>query len=489
MNHRILGRVLGHLLMLLAAAMVVCDLAGFAYELHREEVRDFGLLWAALLTGLTGFLLWLAGRGGERVILRKEAIAIVGLGWILATIFGALPYVLCQPALSFSGALFESASGFTTTGASVMQDIEAFPPHVLLWRGATQWLGGGGILVLFVALLSGLGVGDRTLLQHESSLQIREGFYARIRELAAQLWWIYLALSLVCALGLAACGANWFEALVYTFATISTGGFAPYNASAAHFTNPLAHYWLILFMGLGGTSFLWLAGLARGRWRQLAGEEEFRLYLAILGGAALILFLILGFDTAGGWTESHFRQALFQAVSITTTTGFATVDYEGWPPGAQVVIFLLMFVGGCVGSTGGSIKVRRYLLLGRALHRQVLLSFRPQLVRSVRINGRNVPELEVTRAAAFVVLFFVVLGAGILGLALLEPELGGVTVVSAVVTALTNVGPGFGEVGPASNFAGMGAASRIWLAGLMILGRLEMFAILALLAPSLWRRY
>lgn len=494
MNYRIIAQILGRLVLLLGTAMVVCDFYTWTLYADRDQVSEFALLLSAGICLVVGLILVLGGRGAGSEILRKEAITVVGLGWLLAALLGALPYLWCEPSLSPARAFFESASGFTTTGSSTMADIEAFPREILLWRATTQWLGGGGILVLFVALLSGLGASSRSLFRHESTVQVSRGFYSRIRQMATRLWQIYLGLTVVCAAGLFFLGADLYEAITYTFATLSTGGFAPYNASVAHFSSPWIHLWITVFMLVGGTNFLLLAWLLRGRFLQPARDEEFRLYLTVVFLATLLVWFSVergggGYapTTEGLWLPAV--DAFFQTVSILTTTGFATADYQTWPPAAQAIILLLFFAGGCVGSTAGSIKIQRYLIVGKSLGRQIIHSFRPQQLRQTRINEHILSEDERLSAGFYITFAFLLMLVSIPVLAYLEPELDLATIASSVVTAFTNVGPGFGEVGPSGNFSFYGSAAHCFLALLMILGRLEMFAILALFVPSLWRKY
>lgn len=497
MNYRIIAHILGRLILLLGAAMFVCDLYSWVLYADRDRISEFSLLLSAgvclgLAAALMGF-----GRGAIRQgkeILRKEAIAIVGLGWIFSAFLGALPFVWSEPSLTLAQAVFESASGFTTTGSSTMANVEPFSREILLWRATTQWLGGGGILVLFVALLSGLGVSSRSLFQHESTVQVSQGFYSRIREMAARLWQIYLFFTVVCILGLCLLGAPLYEAITYTFATLSTGGFAPHNASVAYFDSPWIHLWITLFMLIGGTNFLLLAWLLRGRFLQPWRDEEFRLYVTVVVVASLLVWLSLergggGYaaTTEGLWIPAV--DALFQTVSIMTTTGFATADYLLWPPAAQAIILLLFFIGGCVGSTAGSIKIQRYLILGKSLVRHIVHSFRPQLLWQTRINGRNLTESDRQSAITYITFSFLLMLAGIPLLAFFEPDMDLATVASSVLTTFTNVGPGFGRVGPMGNFSDFGTPSLYFLSLLMILGRLELFAILALFVPSLWRKY
>jgi trk system potassium uptake protein TrkH len=429
------------------------------------------------------------GRGSGREILRKEAIAVVGSGWVICGLFGALPYLFCTPRLELVPALFESMSGFTTTGATVMADITLFPKAILLWRSLTQWLGGVGILVLFVALLSSVGAGSKALFQHESSAKTGGGVQARIQDVAAKLWQIYLGLSLLCMMGLMALGMDAFEAVCHAMTAISTGGFSTRNASVAAFESVGIELWLTVFMTLGGINFLLYAWLLQGRWDRWRREEETRVYLAIivLATGALTLDLVLSGGIEHPWRA--LRESVFQVVSVLTTTGFTTADYDQWPPLAQVLLLLLMVIGGCTGSTAGGVKVSRWVLFLKILRYQVKLSFRPNLVFTLRLNGATVDEEVHLHTIIFIALAGVTVAVGTAVVSLLEPSLDIDSSLSAVLTTLCNVGPGLGAVGPSRNFAHLGEVTMIVLSGLMLLGRLEFFAILVLFTGSLWRKY
>ena len=488
MDYRQLSRVLGYLLLLMAVSMVGC----LVYSLVDNEANhcaDRALGMSALITAAAGGLLALAGRAGGREILRREAIAIVGLGWTVSTLFGALPYVLCTPSLSVAGAIFESASGFTTTGASVIKDVTAWPRGLLLWRATTQWLGGMGILVLIVAVLSMVGAGSKSLFRRESSAKFSEGFSARVRETALRLWQIYVALSVVCTIGLIVLGMSVFDAVCHTFAAISTGGFSTRNESIMYYQSPAIEWWLIVFMALGAINFMLYAWLLAGRWNRWQQDEETRAFLWILLVAStLIAADILYFGKASGLAEG-FRAAAFQAVSIMTTTGFASADFDQWPNFSRGLLVALMFIGGCAGSTAGGVKVGRVVVFFKTLRRQMVHTFRPNQIIPVRINGVNVSDSYLLDVMFFLALTGVIVAFGTLAVAVLEPGFTLISSFTAVTATLFNIGPGLGAVGPMMNYAGMCDASHLLLSALMIMGRLEIFAVLVLFVPLLWRRF
>ncbi|MBJ7259143.1 MAG: TrkH family potassium uptake protein [Chthoniobacterales bacterium] len=488
MDYRQLSRVLGYLLLLMAIAMAGC----LVYSLFDNEANhcaDRALGVSALFTAAVGWLLALLGRGGGHEILRREAIAIVGLGWMISTLFGALPYVLCTPSLSVAGAIFESASGFTTTGASVMKDVTAWPRGVLLWRATTQWLGGMGILVLIVAVLSMVGAGSKSLFRRESSAKFSEGFSTRVRETALRLWQIYVALTAVCTIGLVVLGMPVFDSVCHTFAAISTGGFSTRNESIMYYHSPAIEWWLIAFMILGAINFMLYAWLLVGRWNRWRQDEETRAFLWILIGVSLLIAAdIIYFGQADGWADG-FRAAAFQAVSVMTTTGFASADFDQWPNFSRGLLVALMFIGGCAGSTAGGVKVGRVVVFFKTLRRQMVHSFRPNQIIPVRINNVNVSDSYLLDVMFFLALTGVIVALATLAMAVLEPQFSLLSSFTAVAATLFNIGPGLDAVGPMMNYAGLGAAAHLLLSGLMIMGRLEIFAVLVLFVPLLWRRF
>ena len=490
MNYRLLSKLLGLLLVLLSGTMLLCLVYAWWDRQRRpgmDAVESFFI--SVLLTAGSGFVLWLVGRNSGKELLRKEAIALVGLGWVICALFGALPYMLCQPNLNPVQAFFESMSGFTTTGSTVIADLNHFPKGILLWRSLTQWLGGLGILVLFVALLSSLGVGSKALFHHESSAKTGGGLQARIQDVAATLWKIYLGLSVVCCAGLVVFGMSFYEALCHTMTAISTGGFSPENASIAAYRNLAIELWLTLFMVLGGISFMLYAWILRRKFDRWKSEEEAKVYLSLLMMATVVIavdLVAVGRDHDWGLAV---RESLFQVVSIMTTTGYATADYDQWPALSKVLLILLMAIGGCAGSTAGGIKVSRWIIFFKVVKQEVILAFRPNQVFTLKVNGSRVDDPLRVQAIFFVALACVTAALGTAIVSLMEPALDIDTCLSAVFATLFNIGPGLSAVGPTQNFGGFGMPAQGFLCLLMLLGRLEFFAVLVLFAPSLWRKY
>jgi trk system potassium uptake protein TrkH len=413
----------------------------------------------------------------------------VGLGWILAAVAGALPFVFCEPGMGFIDAFFESMSGFTTTGSTVMPDVEAWPRAVLLWRSVTQWLGGIGIVVLFVAVLSFLGVGSRSLMQHESSLNISDTTATRIHDVAITLLKIYLGLSLTCGLGLWALGMTPFDAVCHAMTTISTGGFSTHNASVAFFDSLAIEGWLTVFMLAGSVSFMLYVFVANRNWNRIRAEEEARYYLLFLLVACVATGLNVWLSGDGTGFFNGLRRAFFTIVSISTTTGFGTEDYDQWPTFSKLFLLGLMAVGGCAGSTAGGMKMNRIILFSKISVQELIRSFRPNQVFRLKLNGSTPDDGVRLRTTHFLGLALGTCGLAGLAVALLEPSLDLTSAFGAVLATLFNIGPGMEMLGPTDNFSALSPATLILLSLLMMLGRLEFVVVMVLFLPSLWRKY
>nr|WP_234043825.1 TrkH family potassium uptake protein [Cerasicoccus arenae] len=422
---------------------------------------------------------------------RKEALATIGLGWILASLLGAIPYYLILPDSTFADGVFESASGFTTTGASVYGDLSIFPRGLLFWRCLSQWIGGLGVVVFFVAILSFLGAGAKILYSHESSGTSTDIESGRIQQGVLQILYLYLALSAACALILRALGMSWYDAVCHMFATLSTGGFGVYNSSLGAFPSPAIQWTVIVFMALGGTSFFVLLRVMQGRFRALFTNTEVIAYYSIIGISTLMLTLMLMTELGHGATdwEASLRAAAFQTVSIMTTTGFSTVDYQQWLPVGHMLLLFLMVIGGCSGSTGGGAKVVRIVVAFKVCRLQIEKAYRTRVVRPLHINGKVLDKDDQDSIVTWLLLLFLVLTGGIMIVALLEHSLGFTAQVTSVFACLFNIGPGLAEVGPTQNYGFLREPTKLVLSLLMILGRLELYAVLVLFSPALWKRF
>ncbi len=481
MNFRPVCRFLGRILILLSFALAIPAVCCWAYA-EASDARDF--LIASSLTLAAGLVLSLIGGRSSEGLYRREGIAIVVGGWVLASLFGALPYLLTGTIASPVDALFEAASGFTTTGASVLTDIESNGRGILFWRSFTQWLGGMGIIVLFVALLPEIVPGARFLFKMEVPGPTAETLHPRVRDTAIVLWRIYLLFTLVQTALLLVVGMDLYDALTHTFSTLSTGGFSPRNASMAAFgVGP--QLVVIVFMLISGVNFSLFYLVWLGRRRVLLRDAEFRFYLVLVAAASVVITV----DLVRVAEIPFFRSALdalFQVASLLTTTGYATADFDGWPPLSTGILVALMFVGGCAGSTSGSMKIARMLMGLKFALREVRLVFAPSRVRGIQIGGSLVPDAVVSSVAGFFILFLSTWGVGTLLLTLGGHDL--VTAATACIATLGNVGPGLAQAGPTQNFAHFAAWQKLLMVGLMWLGRLEVYAIAAVATFAFWRR-
>lgn len=472
---------LGRLILIVGLAMLTC----LPWSLIDHEAITWELFEAAGLTVIIGLLLTRFFKTRDTINI-KEVYLIVTLGWVVASVFGALPYMITGYLSSPADALFETVSGFTTTGSSVVTDVESWPRSLLFWRSLTQWLGGMGIIVLLVAVISNLGVRANQMFKAESPGPISDKISPRIRESARKLWLTYVLLSLACAVLLCIFGMDAFDSLCHTFATLATGGFSTKNTSIAYYTSPGIQWTLTIFMFLSGASFTlhFLAFKLRKpllHWK----DPEFRFYTIVTVVASILVVLSQSAaGTAMGW-EEKIRAAFFQVVSIMTTTGFATVDYNYWPTLASGVLFLMMFVGGCSGSTAGSIKPGRYLIIGKRTVIELKKMLHPRAMLTLRYQGRVIDDDLSANVLQFFFLYFIFLAIGTITMTALGLDI--LSGLTAAATCLGNIGPGFNLVGPMENFAFIPDLGKYVLSLLMLIGRLEIFPILVLLLPAFWK--
>jgi len=444
--------------------------------LYYGEAKWHIYLYALLLTITLGIGLILEFKfKTEKEIERADGFTIVAFTWLLIPLFGALPYVLLG--LGFLDAFFEAMSGFTTTGATILKVVEELPKSALLWRSLTQWLGGMGVILLFISILPRLGVGGSQLFDREFPGPLPERLRPRFRTTARLLWTIYVGFTgAEIALLYFLANLPLFDSICISFATIPTGGFTPTTASIGAYANPLAEYIIMFFMFLAGMSFILHYQVLRGNWKALKGEE-FRLYLIILAAAIFLLIVSQGFNS--------YREGMFQAISIMTTTGFVTADFGSWHSGARIVLLALMFIGACSGSTGGAIKVVRVLTLIKHTGVMMRKAIFPKAVIPVKLNQKSIPEGIIRDIISF--LFFYILVAIVASIVLCFLGLNLETAISAVAATLGNVGPGLGGVGPGSNYAGLPGAAKFILIICMWLGRLELFTVLMIFSPRFWK--
>jgi len=466
---RLTLNIIGSFLKYFALAYIV-PLATALY--YGEDWRIF--LYSLLITITIGLLLEFGFRT-TKVIERSDGFTIVAFTWLLIPLLGTLPYLFLG--LGFLDSFFEAMSGFTTTGATILKVVEELPKSALLWRSLTQWLGGMGVILFFIAILPRLGVGGSQLFDREFPGPLPERLRPRFSTTARLLWTIYVGFTAAqIALLHFLARLELFDSICITFATMPTGGFTPTTASIAAYSNPLAEYIIMAFMFLAGMNFITHYQVLRGGWKALK-NEEFRLYLIILVVATLLLI--------GSQGLHSYREGMFQAISIMTTTGFATADFGSWHAGARIVLLALMFIGACGGSTGGAIKVVRFLTLIKHTRVMMRRAISPKAVIPVKLNGKPLQEGIIRDIISFLFLYILVAVAASIVLVFLGLNLE--TSISAVAATLGNVGPGLGGVGPISNYAGLAGSVKVILTICMWLGRLELFTAIMIFSPRFWK--
>lgn len=481
MNLRIIARLLGILMCVLALAMAT----SIGWSLYYEEPGTVvAFLLASGLTLVFGGALYVYGRRDVGTIGRREALVVVTVSWFLIGVFGALPYMFDGSFSHFADAFFETISGFTTTGSTVLTEIESLSYGVHYWRSLTHWLGGMGIVVLFIAIFPQLGVGAKHLFKSEVPGPITEGLKPKIKETASTLWKIYLGLTVIEAILLYWAGMSVFDAVCHAFATLATGGFSTKNGSVADFDSVPIDLIITFFMFLAGINFGLYYVAMKGRVGAIFKDTEFRVYAGIVVVATVVIAInILSI-------HPNFFQALrysvFQVVGIVTTTGFGTDNFDVWPPFSKLLLVFLMFMGGMAGSTAGGMKVSRLMVVVKAASIEVYKIFRPQAVKKVKLGRSVMPDAVTQSIFGFFVLFLAVFVVGTLFMGLLGLDV--VTAATAVIATLGNIGPGLARVGSIENFAFIPAVGKVFLSFCMILGRLELYTVLVLFLPDFWKK-
>ncbi|MGM0565700.1 MAG: TrkH family potassium uptake protein [Bacteroidota bacterium] len=490
-NYPIIGKIIGILLILEGVFMFLSlpfsihfqepDLN--AIKLFVPEMDFWPLLLSGAITVFLGLSLFLIFRKAPKTMSKREGYIIVSFSWVIISVFGALPLFFSGVA-NYADAFFETVSGFTTTGATILTDIEGVSKGLLFWRALTHWIGGMGIIVLSLAILPVLGIGGMSLFVAEVPGPTPDKLHPRITATAKRLWGIYVLLTFVETLLLMLGGMDLFDGLSHAFATMATGGFSTRDASIAAFS-PYIQYVILVFMLLAGTNFTLHYLALHGKLKEVFQNEEYRYYLGLLALASLIISLVLIFN-AGMPVEKAIRDALFQVVAIVTTTGFITSDYLLWPGFLWMLIFLLMFTGGSAGSTGGGIKIMRQLLILKNSFLELKRIIHPNAVIPVRFNGRAVPGNVMYNIMAFFVIYLIIFATSTLIMSSMGLDYE--TAIGSAAATLGNIGPGIGGVGPVENYAGIPLGGKWFLSFLMILGRLELFTVLIILSPAFWRR-
>lgn len=453
-----------------------------AFSLYERDGLHFIFALQILAMLIGGLLLrYFIKRPTELTI--REGFLTVTLSWIVLSLLGSIPFMISGFIPNFTDAFFETASGFTTTGASILTNIEALPQSLLLWRDLTQWLGGMGVIALAVAIFPYLGVGGFQLFRAEVPGPIKDKISPRISETARLLWIVYLVFTVAETLLLMLGGLSLFEALCTAFGTMATGGFHPRNTSIAAYPSPYVQYIVTVFMFLAGVNFALHYWAIKGKPKHYLKNPEFRFFLGIILGAlmTIMIFRLLHGKTL---SEELFRSSLFQTVSIVTTTGFVTENYETWPFFTQLILIFLMLIGGCTSSTGGAMKNVRVMIFFKYMGSEVKKIFQPHGVFPIKMGERPIPENIISNVMGFVVLYILIFAVSILAMTSFGIDLE--TSVGSVAATLGNVGPGIGTVGPADNYAHIPAVGKWLLSFLMVVGRLEIYTVLVIFTRHFW---
>ncbi len=481
LNLKIIFNIIGFLLILNGIFMML----GIPFSLYYGDNDITVLLICGLGTALVGGVTSLLTKDHEKELRKREGYIVVSSGWIIMSLFGAIPFVIHGSIPSYTDAFFETMSGFTTTGASILNNIEELPHGILFWRSMTQWLGGMGIIVLSIAILPILGIGGMQLFVAEVPGPTKDKIHPRVKETAKRLWGIYLLFTAAETFLLLLGGMNLFDSINHAFTTMATGGFSTKQASIAAYDSPFIHYVMIVFMFLAGTNFTLHYHLLHRNFKNVLENDEFRFYLKVIGVVAVIVVAGLIISSYAGF-EKSLRDALFQVVSIVTTTGYVTADYELWGPFFQVLFFLLLFTGGSAGSTGGGIKmVRHYVLIKNSVVELKRL-IHPRAVIPVRFNKSAVSNDIISNVLAFFLFYIFIWVVGTLVMSLIGLDF--LSAMGAAATSLGNVGPGIASVGPTTNFANVPDLGKWFLSFLMLMGRLELFTVLLIFSPAFWQK-
>ncbi|MEK9566862.1 MAG: potassium transporter TrkG [Flavobacteriaceae bacterium] len=492
LNYKIVIFLMGVLLLFNGGLMLLSALISYCYQ----DGIVFEITLAAFLVLSIGALFMLFGRQHEKQIQKREGYLIVSLGWILMALSGTIPYLLTATFTDFSSSFFETMSGYTTTGASVIDDLEVLPEGILFWRSTTHWIGGMGIIVLAIAILPFLGIGGIQLFSAEAPGPAGDKLHPRITDTAKRLWLIYVVYTCLETLLLWLAGMSFFDAINHAMSTVSTGGFSTKNSSIAFWNDqPLIQYIITFFMLLAGVNFVLSYFIFTRKFQKIIADEEFKVYLSfIFVFTVLTTAVILNKESAVyfgdtfSWTqlESSFRAAIFQVIAVITTTGFVSSDFTQWTPFLTVVFFGLMFMGGSSGSTSGGVKVVRHMLMIKSGFLEFKRALHPNAIIQARYNNKTVSDAIAYNILGFFILYMLSFIIGALGFGSL-----GINFESAVglsASTLGNVGPALGDFGPSSTYAALPQLGKWWASFLMLLGRLELFTVLILLTPFFWRK-
>jgi len=493
LNYKIIYHFFGLLLMFNGGFMLIAALISRIYK----DGVTLELFLSGAVTVLVGTFIMMNTRNHRKEMNKREGYIVVAFGWIVMSLSGTLPYLITDAIPSFTDAFFETMSGYTTTGASILNDIEVIPKGVLFWRSLTHWIGGMGIIVLAIAILPLLGIGGMQLFAAEAPGPGGDKLHPRITDTAKRLWLIYFGYTAAETILLQIAGMSFFDAINHALSTLSTGGFSTKNASVAHWNdNPAIQYIIIVFMFLAGTNFVLSYFAFKGKVQKIIKDDEFKLYFKFILIFSIIAAVIVYFNAdvsqssiahpmVLGELESAVRHGLFQVLAIVTTTGFVTADYTLWTPFLTVFFFGLMFLGGSAGSTSGGVKVVRHLILIKNGFLEFKRALHPNAILPVRYNQKSVSGDIVFNILGFFITYmlFFIIGALVFSMFQIDFE----SAIGLSASSLGNVGPALGDFGPVNNYAALPPLGKWWASFLMLLGRLELFTILILMTPYFWR--
>ncbi|MDT0559359.1 potassium transporter TrkG [Ichthyenterobacterium sp. W332] len=493
LNYKIIFHFFGLLLLFNGGFMFLAALLSLCYQ----DGITLDLALSGLVIVLLGAFTMITTRKHRKEMNKREGYLVVAFGWIIMALSGTLPYMLTEAIPSFTNAFFETMSGYTTTGATILSDIESLPKGILFWRSMTHWIGGMGIIVLAIAILPLLGIGGMQMFAAEAPGPNTDKLHPRITDTAKRLWLIYFGYTAAETILLNIAGMSFFDAINHAMCTLSTGGFSTKNASIAYWNGqPMIQYIIIFFMFLAGTNFVLSYYIFKGRVAKVFGDEEFKLYAKFILGFTIVAALLIYFraDVSAssvehpmvwGEAESSIRHGLFQVLAIVTTTGFVTADFTAWTPFLVVFFFGLMFLGGSSGSTSGGVKVVRHLILIKNGFLEFKRSLHPSAIIPVRYNQKSISGDIVFNVLGFFILYMLsfIIGALVFSMFQLDFE----SAIGLSASSLGNVGPALGDFGPVDNYAALPTLGKWWAAFLMLLGRLELFTVLILFSVSFWK--
>lgn len=480
MNFKYIFNIEGKILITIGLFMITIFPWIFYFD-EKELISP--IILSVLIPIIIGSALLVLTKNSDKVLKVRDGYIVVSLAWISMGLIGSLPFYLSNSIPSFIDAVFESVSGFTTTGSSILTDIESLPKSILYWRSLAHWIGGMGIIVLVIAVLPSLKIAGYQLFSLELSGVSTEKIKPRTSDVAKRLWLIYFGLTFILILLLMGGEMNFFDSLCNSFGTIATGGFSPKNDSIGHYSS-YSQYVIMLFMLLSGINFTLHYYFLKGNFRRILKDSELKAFIFLVLLVGTIITGILYFQQEMP-LEKSFRDTFFQVISIITATGYATTDYLEWKEVAWILIFLLMFIGACVGSTGGGIKVIRHVVAFKSINRSFVKLLHPDAVKPIRINGKVIEEGKVSSIISFIGIYLLIVIISTIIMSFLG--LDGQSSIGSVLATIGGIGPGIGSVGPASNFAHIPEIGKIYLSLLMIIGRLEILTFLVLFTPYFWK--